>query len=207
MASRVGLPLPSERYLNSEEQSLIFGAISLDYFLDSILSLTSSSSRPIRINIRKDDSSSLMVYRPDGSFKDESFRLSKDPEVVSAESALAAVKWGPLFANVFEELDPFYISMFDSLIKYLKSQNIQPVLVALPIHPEYRKRLSYWKSWPTILRSEQFFIDYAKKNDVLFLGGWSTDDVGCGLDEFIDANHPKESCYVKILHPLARRFP
>ena len=94
------------------------------------------------------------------------------------------------------EYDNQSIKNLEIFVSYLQSNGVKVNFILSPYHPELYQLMTSKK--PIFLEIEDWFRDFASRNDVGINGSYDGDLVGCSNDEFYDGMHPKESCMRKL---------
>ena len=94
------------------------------------------------------------------------------------------------------EYDTEAITNLEVLVSYLKSNNVMVSLVLSPYHPELYKLAETKK--PIFLEIEDWYRNFAEKNEIRIIGSYDGALVGCNENEFTNGMHPKNSCMNKL---------
>ncbi|TGK95322.1 acyltransferase [Leptospira brenneri] len=78
-----------------------------------------------------------------------------------------------------------------------QSQKREVALILTPYHPQLYEKMK--KEKPIFLIIEKEFRDLARENNILIIGSYDPDKVGCAADEFYDGMHPRAQCMKKVM--------
>lgn len=89
------------------------------------------------------------------------------------------------------------IAAYRSLIKWVRSQGVEPVLLMTPYHHNVWK-LEASLNVKAMVATESIVRNMGAEMGVQVIGSYRPEAVGCTPDEFYDFMHPKASCVAKI---------
>jgi peptidoglycan/LPS O-acetylase OafA/YrhL len=109
---------------------------------------------------------------------------------------------GKKFSRSF---DPYIESpkkkdLFEKFIKYLINNKIEPIFLLIPIH-EKSYELSI-RDNNLLIDVEDYYLNFAKKNNLKIAGSYNPKKVYCEKDKFLDDIHPNVNCIKKIISQL-----
>ena len=90
----------------------------------------------------------------------------------------------------------------NSLIMWLKNQEIEVKIVLSPYHPQLYARIA--RERPIYLDIENRFRMIADSNGIDIIGSYNPSIVGCTSEDFYDGMHPKERCMKKLFSGLPK---
>ena len=94
------------------------------------------------------------------------------------------------------EYDTQSIKHLEAFVAYLQWNGVSVNFILSPYHPEvYRKMV---EEKPIFLEIEDWFIAFAKKNNVRVIGSYDPISLGFTNNDFYDGMHPKTSCMQKL---------
>ena len=99
------------------------------------------------------------------------------------------------------EYDNQSIRNLEIFISYLQSNGVSVNFILSPYHPDLYKLMASEK--PIFLEIEDWFRDFASRNNVGVIGSYDGSVVGCADDEFYDGMHPKSTCMQKLFVNLS----
>jgi hypothetical protein len=184
--------LENEQYIPKENNyQLFFNLISRDYFIQSVKSLLSSNTKEIVYAPKFDTIVGIesSVKLPDGSII-YSHKSNNDISYTSI-SGLHDYKM-----NKKSIINQKSVEIFTKLMQYLKTR-FNVIFVLTPYHN------NVWK-YPNqtimtaMLSVEKKIHQIAKKLNIIVVGSYDPNKVGCKTDEFYDAMHAKDTCLSKL---------
>lgn len=100
------------------------------------------------------------------------------------------------YSMVKFEYDNDALNSYKNLIKWLKTNGINVVLVLSPYHPDLYEKIRTEKE--IIVTIEKDFLSLGKELQVEVMGSYDPKKIDCVASEFYDGMHPKESCMKKV---------
>lgn len=91
------------------------------------------------------------------------------------------------------------ITAYKGLVKWIRSQGVEPVLLMTPYHQNVWK-LATSPNVGVMIATENIVRKMGIEIGVPVVGSYRPEVVGCTPDEFYDFMHPKASCVAKISH-------
>ncbi len=196
------------RYSRRESLNILTATVSLSYLWDSLNALRVRVENPMATaQFADDDATSIEVIRSDGSRKNSKADLERDRSEVNAKALIAAHQWGALYVDEFRELDPFYVELLRTFVRYLRHNGSRPVFYFAPLHPDFREVVVKRPDYAMALRAEAFFREEAARMNVDTVGTFDARAAGCSRDAFIDANHPSEACVARLFRRFRESMP
>lgn len=81
--------------------------------------------------------------------------------------------------------------MFENFIAFLKKQNIKIIFYLPPYHPIVYNTFRSDKRYANVLRAEDYFYSFAKKNHIQIIGSYNPNLIGISEKDFYDGMHLK----------------
>ena len=101
------------------------------------------------------------------------------------------------YANMKKfNLDYGKVNELQSLLEYLKQNEVNITLLLSPYHPEFRAFAQ--EDYLVFSTAEHALLELAKQLKINVLGSFDPHEAKCVSNDFYDGMHPKESCLTKI---------
>jgi hypothetical protein len=107
----------------------------------------------------------------------------------------------PLDQWASRQLDPAETELFERMLAWLRTNQVEVVLVLLPYHPITSSRLSQSAQFAGVEVAEEYFNAVARTYGLVSLGTFFGQRSSCESDEFYEAVHPRPDCVKRILAP------
>ncbi len=138
----------------------------------------------------------------DGSLSYEKNFQSRSQELVN-QSARQYVNAASVYSlNQFTRLDPQFEQWLEAFIVRMQADGVTVIFYLPPYHPYVYDRLIASEQYRIIESAQTYFTRLANEKQVLLLGSYNPQDVGCEETEFYDGMHAKYTCIVKVFQPL-----
>ncbi len=95
-------------------------------------------------------------------------------------------------------LDKNAMKSLEKFVGYLQDENIRVIFYLPPYHPYVYKFMLESKKHKNIFETENYFKKLADNKGITILGSYNPENACCGVDDFFDGMHPKESCINSI---------
>jgi hypothetical protein len=95
-------------------------------------------------------------------------------------------------------LDPEGIAAIDTLLAYLKKNNVEVFLAHPPFNPDYYNRIRNTPYETNLRKVEKLTQDLASKYGWQVIGSFDPEPLGCTADMFIDAEHAGPECLQSV---------
>lgn len=203
MDKRLGIAVePKTRTLSESWPALI----SLDYTLESLNWLAGNWREVLqgKAPLAKTANPADGVRRPDGSIVYPlAFRMRSAGEIRSAALVLGRKAVTDILQG--GHLNPVAINRFERLIRFLRAESIQVILVLPPYHPVYYAYVQAHDAKKVMVRTDRTFREIARRTGALVAGSYDPARAGCGANAFWDGMHPKKPCLDRLVTPVIRR--
>ncbi|PIE46280.1 MAG: hypothetical protein CSA44_00605 [Gammaproteobacteria bacterium] len=171
--------------------------LSFSYFQSSLKlmpNLFKRNSSPIPTDIEENKT---LTKLKDGTIKyGNSYRL-QSPEQVK-RNAIGYKSNKPIYSlGNYTELSNDSINKFNSLLKSIKDEGIDVAFFLAPYHSIVYEEIE--KSYPKVLKSEEFIIECAKQNSYPVIGSFDPAKIQIDKLLFYDGMHLKEESVKKML--------
>jgi hypothetical protein len=99
-------------------------------------------------------------------------------------------------------IDRPLLGQLASLLRFLKSQGVQVVLVQTPFHPAYFRAIQGSPYLSDVQAIERDTRQVAEENGALTAGGLDSAALGCAATDYRDFNHASDRCLAKVLRGI-----
>lgn len=104
--------------------------------------------------------------------------------------------------NTHPRIDPALVEAVEKLIVHLQAKGVKVVFAQTPFHPEFYQAMKTRPFGATLDRIEQIAVDWNRRYGVTVVGGFDSQRIGCGTEQFIDWHHAKPDCLGKVLKAI-----
>lgn len=168
--------------------------LSPSYFQSSLMELNKNNDPQPTLEKYNRSNTKLI----DGSITyNKSYRESSQNDINAG--AIKYIQGNVYSLENFKKLSPNIISEFELLIQDIKSNNIQIIIFLAPYHPIVYDKIE--SDYPMVLKTEEFIIKFAEKEDIEILGSFNPTKIGVDENYFYDGMHSKEEG-IKIILDL-----
>jgi hypothetical protein len=109
---------------------------------------------------------------------------------------------GPFrYMDNFLQMDPERVKVLETLIAYLKKNNVRVQLCLTPFQPAAYQFLLASPEYHIALETENYFRELASRFQLPIRGSYDPSVYDCGDKSFYDARHPDDACVERIFLP------
>ena len=169
--------------------------ISISYLRNSIKDFNKKETMPLKVS---KDYAKTSIVLPNGSvqYGDNVNNLNSDKVYKTAQSY---INNGRIYQiNNFTELNKNDIEKFYSFIKFFKSKNVEISFWFPPYHPYVYQYIEKNNKFKNVLKAEEFFKEFARKENIKIFGSYNPVLCGVGETDFSDGMHLRTSGYDKV---------
>ncbi|DAB37967.1 MAG: hypothetical protein A2552_11655 [Sulfuricurvum sp. RIFOXYD2_FULL_44_160] len=148
------------------------------------------------LKIIKNESIDKMIKRSDGSIV-YPFDIRYQKDIFTLMAAKSYIS-GPVYCiEKFDKLSN--IKLFEQLMSYLKSKNVEIMFFLPPYHPLVYQYLSSNKKYKNVLYTEKYLREYSQKNNIKIFGSYNPNKYNLNSTDFTDGMHGKSTVVTHIL--------
>lgn len=100
------------------------------------------------------------------------------------------------------EINSTLVEGFGKLIDFVQSQGTRVILVQTPFHPAFYSKVSNQPFGKDLQRIEAQAYDLAQAHNVVAVGSFNPEKIGCSASMFIDWHHANQECLAKIFNAI-----
>lgn len=192
MSSKLGIPA------HSWSESSAFGKYSHLLSADAAfakMQREGSREAPWRITEELSNPDMNIIGR-DGALRFSQAHLRPlTPQAVEADALQTAAEHRAARIRIDRSL----LGQLGTLVRFLKSQGVQVVLVQTPVHPAYLKAIQGSPYYEDVKQIEQDTRRVAESSGALVGGGLDSVALGCTAADYRDFNHASDRCLTQVL--------